>query len=283
MKKFYLLTVALIMCLSGCGDTDSDSQNSQTNVTTPTVSSSITTTTTTVTTTCNHIWIEASCTEPKTCSVCGETSGEPTGHQWEEATCTTPKICSVCGKTEGSTKKHKWKDATCTEPKTCSVCGKTDGSAKGHKWKEATYDSPKTCKTCGKTEGDPLERVIPNIYLNTQLPCQINHYGSLTNKLMTTSTITGVDISIEENYNKSFDIIFKFSGQRDYDYQGELHSTAAVVGIKIYDSNGNVVDSDTYYSPNICYGETFANDEKKMYYVKLDPSETYYVELLNVK
>ncbi len=100
---------------------------------------------------------------------------------------------------------------------------------------------------------------------------------------MTTSTITGVDISIEENYNKSFDIIFKFSGQRDYDYQGELHSTAAVVGIKIYDSNGNVVDSDTYYSPNICYGETFANDEKKMYYVKLDPSETYYVELLNVK
>lgn len=35
---------------------------------------------------CKHDWVEATCTEPKTCSKCGETEGEPLGHtpgEWE--------------------------------------------------------------------------------------------------------------------------------------------------------------------------------------------------------
>jgi hypothetical protein len=38
-----------------------------------------------------HQWIEADCTHPKTCSVCGKTEGEPLGHQFED------NICTVCG------------------------------------------------------------------------------------------------------------------------------------------------------------------------------------------
>ncbi len=33
---------------------------------------------------CKHEWVEATCTEPKTCSKCGETEGEALGHNWGE-------------------------------------------------------------------------------------------------------------------------------------------------------------------------------------------------------
>ena len=48
-----------------------------------------------------HEWQTATCTKPKTCSTCGETSGNVAGHQWMNATYTTPKTCSVCNQTEG--------------------------------------------------------------------------------------------------------------------------------------------------------------------------------------
>lgn len=32
-----------------------------------------------------HEWVEATCTEPKTCSVCGEKEGEALGHTWVDA------------------------------------------------------------------------------------------------------------------------------------------------------------------------------------------------------
>lgn len=47
-----------------------------------------------------HTWEEATCTEPKTCSECGETEGSPLGHSWVEQTDTTPKMCLRCGKME---------------------------------------------------------------------------------------------------------------------------------------------------------------------------------------
>lgn len=39
-----------------------------------------------------HRWIEADCTTPKTCAVCGKTEGEPEGHRYVE------NVCTVCGK-----------------------------------------------------------------------------------------------------------------------------------------------------------------------------------------
>ena len=72
MKKFLALILALSMAfaLCGCGH--------------------------------QHTWVEASCTEPKTCRECGKTEGEALGHTWVEATKTAPKTCSRCGKTEGT-------------------------------------------------------------------------------------------------------------------------------------------------------------------------------------
>ena len=74
-----------------------------------------------------HIWKDATCTEPKTCAICGATEGEPAGHKWKEATCTEPKTCTVCGATEGTPTEHVWIEATLTTPKTCEICGATEG------------------------------------------------------------------------------------------------------------------------------------------------------------
>ena len=52
------------------------------------------------------------------------------GHKWVEATCTTPRMCTVCGKTVGNAAGHKWIAATYSSPKKCSVCGTTEGTAR---------------------------------------------------------------------------------------------------------------------------------------------------------
>lgn len=55
----------------------------------------------------NHDWKDATCTEPKTCSKCGETEGAPLGHEWKDATCTKPKTCTRCGETSGQLADHR--------------------------------------------------------------------------------------------------------------------------------------------------------------------------------
>lgn len=77
-------------------------------------------------------------------------------HEWQDATCTSPRTCSVCGKTDGVPLDHQWIAATCTAPKTCSVCGATNGKPSGHDWNKATCETPKVCSVCGETDGEPL-------------------------------------------------------------------------------------------------------------------------------
>lgn len=103
-----------------------------------------------------HIWADATCQVPKTCTECGVTEGEVLEHSWAEATCTAPKTCSVCGTTEGDVLEHYWNDATCANPKTCAGCGKTEGETLEHSWVEATCQAPKTCSVCSATEGEAL-------------------------------------------------------------------------------------------------------------------------------
>ncbi len=79
-------------------------------------------------------------------------------HTWKSATCTEPKTCTKCGETEGSALGHSWEKATCTEPKTCSRCGKTEGTALGHSWKKQTETTPKMCTKCGEMEPMPLPK-----------------------------------------------------------------------------------------------------------------------------
>ena len=155
-------------------------------------------------TVCNHQWKEATCTEPRTCTICGATEGEALGHKWKEATCTEPKKCTVCGATEGEALGHKWAEATCTEPKKCTVCGATEGKALGHKWVHnaeldedicsvcgititevtlgrpcthnwapATCTEPKKCTICGSTRGEPLGHSWVEATCTTPKTCSV--------------------------------------------------------------------------------------------------------------
>ena len=80
---------------------------------------------------CFHKWQDATCTSPKTCALCGKTSGEPLGHDWEPATCTTMQACRVCGATKGVPLGHTIETEEENDilraqrhvKETCSVCG----------------------------------------------------------------------------------------------------------------------------------------------------------------
>ena len=68
-----------------------------------------------------HVWADATCSEPKSCE-CGETEGEALGHTWVDADCDTPKSCFVCGATEGEPLGHTADDGDCTTEVLCLGC-----------------------------------------------------------------------------------------------------------------------------------------------------------------
>lgn len=105
---------------------------------------------------CEHRYSDATCTAPKTCTRCGQTTGAALGHSFIGATCTTPKTCVRCGATSGSAAGHSWKEASCVTAKFCTICGESTGSALAHTYIEATCTSPRICSGCYNVEGEPL-------------------------------------------------------------------------------------------------------------------------------
>ena len=90
---------------------------------------------------CEHEWADATCTAPKTCSLCGATDGEALGHT-EETVAGTAATCTESGMTDG---------------KKCTVCGVTTVeqtviNALGHT-EETIAGAPATCTEAGKTDG----------------------------------------------------------------------------------------------------------------------------------
>ena len=137
-----------------------------------------------------------------TCSICGATENRdtvPAAHTWVDATCTAPKTCSVCQATEGEALEHTFVEGTCTgcglaethvcefvagtpvlptcteagyTVYTCAGCGATENrdpvDALGHAWDNGVVTDPTctaagfttfTCGTCQTTKteaGDPV-------------------------------------------------------------------------------------------------------------------------------
>ena len=94
-----------------------------------------------------HSWVAATCTEPETCGICGETRGEPLGHRWNFATCTAGKTCMICGAVSGAADGHDWQEADCENPRICKTCGASEGEPLGHRHKEEIVEA--TCTTPG--------------------------------------------------------------------------------------------------------------------------------------
>ena len=74
---------------------------------------------------------------------------EPAGHTMNAATCTAPKTCSVCGHTEGEALGHSYSAPSCAAAQTCTVCGATQGqpNANAHKL-TSTYENGKLTYSC---------------------------------------------------------------------------------------------------------------------------------------
>lgn len=108
------------------------------------------------------------------------------GHKYKGATCTEPKTCMECGETSGEPLGHKYSEATCTEAKTCKACGETLGEALGH-----TTDVGK-CTRCNnyvnesivkKEIGNLIKSVTENINLATSYINKAN-YESLSDSFI---------------------------------------------------------------------------------------------------
>lgn len=100
-----------------------------------------------------HEWLEATCTKPMICSICGQESGEPLGHKPTEPTCVKAGICEVCGAVIINPTGHSMMEATCTEPRKCSVCGAIEGQPLGHDFTGGNCTEKSKCTRCGEEGG----------------------------------------------------------------------------------------------------------------------------------
>ena len=102
---------------------------------------------------------KATCTTPRTCTVCSIVLSPALGHvPGAEATCTTPQICTVCDAEITAALGHTpGQEAKCTLAQYCIVCYVELAPAKGHDYRsvetEPTYTqsgyTTHTCNACG--------------------------------------------------------------------------------------------------------------------------------------
>ena len=136
-----------------------------------------------VTSACNHTWVDATCTAPKTCSICKVTVGEKIAHTAGEAVVENNKAADCVN--AGSYDKVVY----------CTVCGAEAGrenivvSALGHKDENADYK----CDVCGAnlcTNHVPGTTVVEN-----EIAPDFDKTGSYEN--VTYCTICGMETSRE--------------------------------------------------------------------------------------
>lgn len=131
-------------------------------------------------------------------------------HEWLEATCTEPKTCTVGGETEGEALGHTWTEATCALPKTCSVCGETEGEPLGHgALTEANYQQAPVCTVCGETVGEPLtadfEKWALTCHTDFDTPHTYEAPCYYDESLITTGTVTFTDYMLTDRF-ELFDV-----------------------------------------------------------------------------
>lgn len=144
-----------------------------------------------ITTSCKHEWAAATCTEPQTCTLCGDTKGKSLGHDFINATCTSPKTCKICQTTEGEAIGHIESDWITT--KTPTLISKGVEELK--------------CATCGEQ--------LNSRTTQKKTPCVVNDYFNFTDDELidwindiSTTYVNHIDLGIfdEDSSNTSYRI-----------------------------------------------------------------------------
>lgn len=165
-----------------------------------------------------HTWASATCTTPKTCSVCGTTEGVSLGHQWsaatyswsdDKSTCTATRTC-INNSAHTQTAKANVTSNVTTQP-TCGTAGvrtyyadfeatwcasqQTTGTipATGeHTWGTITITRQPTCTTTGTKTSNCI---VCNAPLFEVIPATGNHTpGNWEITLEPTTTSTGTRV-----------------------------------------------------------------------------------------
>jgi len=101
-----------------------------------------------------HNLVFHSCTKGDECSRC-DYAENATEHTWVDATCTEPKTCTVCGTTSGVVLGHDYVLTQCGTAKECLTCeidpADAPDNVTGHTFAEYDTDAYRTCLDCGAT------------------------------------------------------------------------------------------------------------------------------------
>ncbi|MDO4332732.1 MAG: hypothetical protein Q4C58_08605 [Eubacteriales bacterium] len=233
-------------------------------------------------------------------AICSILTGCGHEHSWTEATCTEPKTCSECGETEGEPLGHTWVEATCAEPKHCSVCGETEGEALEHTLTEANYQQAPTCEVCGQTVGEPLPAdyetwgiaqnaaELDKVY-DMEFPCHQNPTKSTLGKVTFTNyqTFSSDDThEAKDGYEwKSVEITVVFGDDNTWDYGYEI----SLYSDDYYHWIDNENAEDGYFTINYngveysdcqCYAEGDLNETEGKFDWDATVTTTYKVEIL---
>lgn len=136
-----------------------------------------------------------------TCSVCGDgyiaDRIAALGHDYKAATCTAPKTCKVCGATSGSKLSHSYNAATCTKAKTCKNCGVTSGKKLGHTYSNDCDKSCNRCKATRTVAGHDYEKKVTKATLtkNGVIKNICEECGYTSSKTTTIYKISSVKLS----------------------------------------------------------------------------------------
>ena len=157
MKKAVSLILALVMCLSLCACNQAPAGNTNPNLQIPGTVDSVTPT-------------GPAPTGPAPTEQAPTISTEHT-HDWLEATCTAPRTCKICGETTGETAQHQWNRTTCTAPYTCTLCNASSGEEGTHVISEGV------CVVCGN-DLETIEKEPASVYQKAITALEYKHYGS---------------------------------------------------------------------------------------------------------
>ena len=120
---------------------------------------------------------------------------------------------------------------------------------------------------------------LPLEGIKVQLPAlpQTIHEYDYKNNIESSVKITNITYEL---YNDD-SVKFYVTGEKLYDAEGKGHSSSTKIGWKLYDSEGYIIDSGTFYSPGIKMGEKFKNEDFRSY-DQVTPGGSYRLEILNV-
>ena len=165
---------------------------------------------------CSHIYLNPTCTEPKTCMLCGATEGEPAGHSGGTATCLERAVCIVCNEEYGELGPHKpvADDGDCTTPVDCARCDEYAVEAAEHTFSHDcdTKCDNKGCRYTRTITHHYTEEVAEEKYRKTAATCtaQAVYY---------TSCQCGA-------YSKTESMVFSYGELLPHEYTREVASGA---------------------------------------------------------